>query len=208
LGLKNLAASYGECARYFGSHGPVVPRLKNKIDKNQNAINDIDTLCHRGFTLIELTVVITLISIIFFVTLPRIKNDIFVDQTKKTSRWLLTSVRYLKEASIRDQVDHALNVDMEDGKIWVSHASMAEEKLEKSETGGLTLSDGIRVLDVEFAGNRKMTNGVVQIQFYAKGYSDNAMIHVVNEDDRELSYHITPFLPRMKIIEGYVGLEE
>lgn len=182
--------------------------MKNKIDKNKNAINDIDTLCQRGFTLIELTVVIALISIIFFVTLPRIKNDIFVDQTKKTSRWLLTSVRYLKEASIRDQMDHALNVDMENGKIWVSHASMAEEVLEQSETGGLTLSDGIRVLDVEFAGNRKMTNGVVQIQFYAKGYSDNAMIHVVNEDDRELSYHISPFLPRMKIIEEYVGLED
>jgi len=208
LGLKNLAALYGDCARYFGSNGPVVPRLKNKNEKKQNAINDIGTLGHMGFTLIELTVVIALISIIFFVSLPRIKNDIFIDQTKKTSRWLLTSVRYLKETSIRGQMDHALNVDMDNGKFWISHDSMAEEIREKSETGGLTLSDGMRVQDVEFAGNRKMSNGVVQIQFYAKGYSDNAMIHVVNEDDRELSYHITPFLPRMKIIEAYVGLED
>ena len=158
--------------------------------------------------MIELTVVIALISIMFFVTLPRIKNDIFVDQTKKTSRWLLASVRYLKEASIRDQVDHTLHVDMENGKLWAAAASMAEDTLEKPEKGGLTLSDGIRVRDVAFAGNRKITDGVAQIQFYAKGYSDNAMIHVVDEDDRELSYHITPFMPRMKIIEGYVDLED
>ncbi len=149
-----------------------------------------------------------MISIMFFVTLPRIKNDIFIDQTKKTSRWLLTSVRYLKEVSIRDQMDHTLNVDMENGKFWVSDALMAEEMREKSKTGGLTLSDGIQIRDVAFSGNRKMTDGVAQIQFYAKGYSDNAMIHVVNEDDRELSYHISPFLPRMKIIEGYVDLED
>jgi len=163
---------------------------------------------HMGFTLIELTVVIALISIVFFVTLPRIKNDIFVDQTKKTSRWLLASVRYLKESSIRDQKDHTLHVDMENGKFWISQALMTEEMSEKPDTNGLTLADGMRILDVVFTGHRKITIGVAQIQFYAKGYSDNAMIHVVNENDREFSYHIPPFLPRMKIIEGYVELED
>jgi len=161
----------------------------------------------KGFTLIELTVVMALISIMFFVALPRIKNDIFVNQTKKTSRWLLTSVRYLKETSIRNQMDHTLHVDLQAGKFWMSNTLMAEDVLEKSETGGLTLSGGLRILDVELAGNRKMTDGVVQIQFYAKGYSDNAMIHVVNEDDTELSYHIAPFLPHLKIVEGYIDLE-
>ena len=111
--------------------------------------------CRRGFTLIELTVVMALISIMFFVTLPRIKNDIFVDQTKKTSRWLLTSVRYLKEASIRDQMDHTLHVDMDNGKFWVTSASMTEEMLEKPETGGLNLADDIRILDVSVRRQQK-----------------------------------------------------
>jgi len=161
-----------------------------------------------GFTLIELTVVMALISIMFVVALPRIKNDIIVDQTKKTSRWLLTSVRYLKESSIHDQLDYSLHVDMENGKLWISHELMPENTLEKSETNGLTLSGGVRVMDVELAGNRKMTDGKTVIQFYAKGYSDNAMIHLVNEDDRELSFHISPFLHRLKMIEDYVDLED
>ncbi len=164
--------------------------------------------CSWGFTLIELTVVMALISIMFFVALPRINNDLFVDQTKKTSRYLLTSVRYLKEASIGDQIDHTLHVDMDNGKFWVTSASMTEEMLAKPETGGLNLADNFRILDVSFAGNRSISDGVAQIQFYAKGYSDNAMIHVLNEDDTVLSYHISPFLPRLKIIEEYVGLEE
>lgn len=164
--------------------------------------------CSWGFTLIELTVVMALISIMFFVALPRINNDLFVDQTKKTSRYLLTSVRYLKEASIGDQIDHTLHVDMDNGKFWVTSASMTEEMLAKPETGGLNLADNFRILDVSFAGNRSISDGVARIQFYAKGYSDNAMIHVLNEDDTVLSYHISPFLPRLKIIEEYVGLEE
>lgn len=183
-------------------------RLKMKNRQPPVGASGVGTLsCPRGFTLIELTVVMALISIMFFVSLPRIKNDIFVDQTKKTSRWLLTSVRYLKEASIRDQRDHTLHVDMDNGKLWVTHALMSEEMLEKPDTGGLMLADGIRILDVAFAGHRKMTTGIARIQFYAKGYSDNAMIHIVNENDRELSYHIPPFLPHMKIIENYVDLE-
>jgi len=104
-------------------------------------------------------------------------------------------------------MDHTLHVDLQAGKFWMSNTLMAEDVLEKSETGGLTLSGGLRILDVELAGNRKMTDGVVQIQFYAKGYSDNAMIHVVNEDDTELSYHIVPFLPHLKIVEEYIDLE-
>ena len=149
-----------------------------------------------------------LIGIMFFIALPRVKNDIFIDQTKKMSRWLLTTVRYLKETSIRDQVDQMLHVDMQNGKFWVTHALMEDELLEKSKTDALTLPDDIRIRDVELAGDRKFTGGEAQIHFYAGGYSDNAMIHVVNEDDRELSYQITPFMQGMKIIEGYVELEE
>jgi prepilin-type N-terminal cleavage/methylation domain-containing protein len=184
-------------------------RFRQKFYQNQTDTEGMGPLSYQvGFTLIELTVVIALISIMLFVTLPRIKNDIFIDQTKKTSRWLLTSVRYLKEASIRDQRDHTLHVDMDNGKLWMSYDLKADENPEKKVTGGLTLADGIRIRDVAFAGNRIITHGVAQIQFYAKGYSDNAMIHLVNENDREMSYHIPPFLPHMKIMEDYIDLED
>jgi general secretion pathway protein H len=184
-------------------------RLKMKSRQQKVSGNNGHKLTDgMGFTLIELTVVMALISIMFVVALPRIKNDLIVDQTKKTSRWLLTSVRYLKESSIRDQMDYTLHVDMDNGKLWISHESMAENTLEQSETGGLTLSGGVRIVDVALAGNRKMTDGEAMIQFYAKGYSDNAMIHLVNEDDRALSFHISPFLLRLKMIEDYVDLED
>lgn len=155
----------------------------------------------------ELTVVIALISVMLFVALPRVKNNLLVDQTKKTSRWLITSVRQLKEASIRDQVDYMLNVDIENGKFWISSDSISVDTLSFSEDDGFSLGNDVRILDVSFQGNRKTTDSVAIIHFYAKGYSDNAMIHLEDEDDRQTSYHVSPFLYDLEILEGYIDLE-
>jgi len=160
-----------------------------------------------GFTMVELTVVLVLISIIFFVALPRIPNDILIDPTQKVSRWLLANIHYLKVTSTRDHADYALYVDIDNGRLWTSAVTATQDEQEPSKEKGLKLSDTNRIIDVELAGNRKFEVGTVMIQFYAKGFSDHAMIHLRDEDDNDWSYHIPPFLPRLKIIAGYQDLE-
>ncbi len=160
-----------------------------------------------GFTLVELTVVLVLINIIFFVALPRIPNDILYNQTKKTSRWLLANVQYLKAASARDHTDYALYVDIDNGRFWTSSLALPQVGQELSKQKGLTLSDENRIMDVQLGGNRNIEVGTVMIQFYAKGFSDRAVIHLMDEDDNEWTYHIPPFLPQLKITAGYMNLE-
>ncbi len=160
-----------------------------------------------GFTLVELTVVLVLISIIFFVALPRIPNDILTDPTKKTSRWLLANIQHLKATSTRYHADYALYVDIDNGRLWTSAVTANQDEQEPSNERGLKLSGHNRIIDVELAGNRKIEVGTVMIQFYAKGFSDHAIIHLRDEDDNDWSYHIPPFLPQIKIIAGYRDLE-
>ena len=160
-----------------------------------------------GFTLVELTVVLVLISIIFFVALPRIPNDILYNASKKTSRWLLASTHNLKAASARDHSDYALYVDIDNGRFWTAAVTAEQGEQESNREKGLTLPGDSQILDVELAGNRKINTGTVMIQFYAQGYSDHAIIHLRDEDDNEWSYLIPPFLPQLKITPGYVDLE-
>ena len=160
-----------------------------------------------GFTLVELTVVLVLVSIVFVFALPRIPNDILVNPTKKASRWLLANIQHLKAASTRDHTDYALYVDIDNGRLWTSAAETSQVEQDSLKERGLTLSGNNRILDVEMAGNRKMEVGTVMIQFYAKGFSDHAIIHVRDEDDNDWSYHIPPFLPQLKIMTGYIDLE-
>ena len=51
----------------------------------------------KGFTLIELIVVIALISIMLFLAIPKFQSDIFTDSTKKVSRWIIYKVPALKK---------------------------------------------------------------------------------------------------------------
>ncbi len=160
-----------------------------------------------GFSLVELTVVLVLVSIIFVVALPRIPNDIVTDPTKKTSRWLLANVQHLKAASTREHADYTLYVDIDNDRMWASASTVSPDKQELLKEKGLTLAGDSHIVDVELGGNRKIEVGTVMIQFYAKGFSDHAMIHLRDNDNNDWSYHIPPFLPQIKIIAGYHGLE-
>jgi prepilin-type N-terminal cleavage/methylation domain-containing protein len=164
-----------------------------------------------GFTLIELAVVMALISIVFFFSIPRLQNEILTDPTKKTSRWLLSNIRSLKERSYREKKDYVLYIDTDANALWVSQRlAEAENQDAPSEKGGAqkyNLPESMRILDVEFPGNVEVAAGIAEIIFYAKGYSETAFIHMADGDNRRLSYLIEPFLPEVRYYEQHVGFE-
>jgi prepilin-type N-terminal cleavage/methylation domain-containing protein len=161
-----------------------------------------------GFTLIELIVVISLISSILFIAIPRFQNTILTDNTKKTSRWITAKIRNLKESAVREQKLYVLNVDMDSNSMWVTHASMSEDELQNASQNTYQLPDDVRVLEVEYPHDNKIEAGRADIYFYAKGYSDMAIIHIENSDSEQFSFRIEPFLQQVKMFPGYVGFED
>ena len=157
-----------------------------------------------GYTLIELVVVIALISTMLFFAMPKFRNNVLTDQVRKSSRWIITQTRHLKQQSIREKKDFILHVDMDADKFWMSTPDMEEEALEKAENEAYRLSEDMEIIDVEFPTKGKISSGQADIYFYAKGYSDKALIHIQNDDDRQASFLIEPFLPQPKYSEGYL----
>lgn len=161
-----------------------------------------------GFTLIELIVVISLISLILFIAIPRFQSTVFTDNTKKTSRWIIGKVQSLKTRAVRDQNLYILHVSLDANKLWVSDGSMSEEELENAELQGYKLPDDVTLIDVEYPQNEIIALGTADIRFYQKGYSDKALIHIENSDSEQRSFLIESFLPRVKMFPDYVGFEE
>ena len=85
--------------------------------------------------------------------------------------------------------------------------SMSEEEVIKAGQKGFMIPDDVEVLDVEFPGNNKIISGLADINFYANGYSDMALIHIKDNDDNQLSLLIEPFLSKVKLYETYSGFE-
>ncbi len=160
-----------------------------------------------GFTLIELIVVISLISIIIFVSVPRFHNETLPDNTKKVSRWIMLTSQSLKEKSFCDQKLYTMHVNMESRRLWVTDESMSEDEVLKAGQKGFMIPDDVEALDVEFPGNNKIISGLANINFYANGYSDMALIHIKDNDDNQLSFLIEPFLSKVKLYETYSGFE-
>jgi prepilin-type N-terminal cleavage/methylation domain-containing protein len=157
----------------------------------------------KGFTLIELIVVISLISIMLFFAIPQFQRNVLSDSTKDVSRWILLKIPYLKERAAREQKKYILHVSLESNKLWITHEAMPEEALQSAETNGYELPEDIKLLDVEYPDQEKISAGQADIYFYEKGYSDKAIIHLENDDNEKFSFLIEPFLLRVRLYNRY-----
>jgi len=161
-----------------------------------------------GFTLIELTVVISLISIMLFFAVPRFRNTLLTDGVNNTSRWIIGKVRILKEYSSNKRKLCILHVNMDSNKMWISIETMTEEQLEKAQEKGFEIPEDVKVINVEFPQRGIVSSGRADIYFYRAGYSDKALIHIQGDDEQKLSFLIEPFLPKVKLYEKYVNFED
>ncbi len=161
-----------------------------------------------GFTLIELVVVITLLSLMLVFAIPRFESVSLFQTEKKISRWIMLKVEGLKERALRERQVYILHISTDSGEMWVTGEGMDEETLEKARESAKSLPPGYRISDVALPDQGKMAVGRVDIRFYPKGYSDKAMIHIENDDGQYLSFLIEPFLSQVKRYEDYVELEE
>lgn len=182
-----------------------IATIKNKLKSG-----GLVRLCDRsdGFTLIELIVVMALMGLMLFFTLPRLGDNPFLDDSRQSSRWLIGKVQSLKESAIRDQKQYSLHFDLDNGLIWETNESMAPEDIEDAALNrSYSLPDGLRIIDIEYPQKGKIYTGQSEIIFYKAGYTDKALVHM-QEDDTYLTFLIEPFLSNVQFFETYAGFGE
>jgi prepilin-type N-terminal cleavage/methylation domain-containing protein len=172
---------------------------------------NIDARIHgqvaEGYTLIELTVVIAIISVMLLAALPRFENLLFTDGLDTASRWIMVQVPALKDSALRHQKTYTLHASLESSTLWITDESMTEEALAAAAENGYRLPEGIRMTDIQYTETKIVSTGAAEISFYKKGYSDQAIIHLQNESDQQRSLLIGPFLSQVKLVDTYVRFE-
>jgi prepilin-type N-terminal cleavage/methylation domain-containing protein len=178
------------------------------ISKIGPKLNEDRQQANAGFTLIELIVVISLMGLMLFFSLPRLQDNPFLDDSKQSLRWLVGKVQSLKESAIRNQKQYALHFDLDSGRIWENNESMSEEDLENAAlNNSYALPNDLRIVDIEYSQKGKIFSGQDEIIFYKAGYTDKAIVHM-QEGDTYLSLLLEPFLSNVQFFESYTGFED
>lgn len=153
--------------------------------------------------MIELIVVIVLISMLFTFALPRLDGYLFSSDTKKVSRWIVFMVAGLKTKALNEQVRYVLHADSRANQFWISNENMDEAALEKAVENGFRLPHMLKIKGVISSRETREAEDADFINFYKKGYSDKAVIHIEDEEGNPLFFVVEPFLPGVEIIDDY-----
>jgi general secretion pathway protein H len=172
----------------------------------KNRYKDTHSPSCRGFTLIELMVVLVLISIVLAVVIPRFDSGLLQDPRKKLSRWMVNTIRYLRSTAIQKQTSQALVIDLNEQRMWIVSDGMSEEELTTASEKAFKLDKSMQIVNVQFPDQEPLSTGSVEIRFYPAGFSDRALIHMENDDTQRFSYLVEPLLPKVKLFEEWIEI--
>ena len=158
--------------------------------------------CHAGFTYLELVVVMAILALLFFFSLPRLDSYLFSDPSKKVARLIVSTVQNLKQRALTDQKEYRLCIATETGELWVADATMDKKGLAEARKNGFSLPDTMNIEAPDFSSDSEGLSGEVMVRFYPKGYSDGGELLLV-EDGHKLRLVIEPFLSRVEVVEDY-----
>ncbi len=177
----------------------MLPRFSDfqQIFCRKKALND------KGYTLIELIVVLVLLGLMFGLVIPKFRQAILSDSLNATSLRIIGLVENLREKAISDQVSYVLHLDIRERKLWAFASTASEEEQEQARARSYQLPLDVNIEDVWSWSSGKLYDETT-IKFSRKGYVEQAMIHLQSEDGRQLSLELTPFLGSIKIHDGYV----
>jgi len=160
----------------------------------------------KGYTLIELVVVVALLGLFLGLAVPRLRYGLVTDDLKATTRRMVGLVGEVRNEAIREQRVYLVHLDLESNRLWIEYAGMGEEARALAQEQALVFPRGVRFLDVWRRGEGKQAQGEITLHFSKKGYVEQTFIHLGADDGRAFTLTLSPFLGTVKIYDKYVDV--
>ncbi len=158
----------------------------------------------RGYTLIELIVVLVLVGLLGSFTLPKLRHNILSDDLQSSTRQLAGLMRELRSEARRQHKDLTLNFDLDAGRFWVESGDMTAEERGYSRDNASELPRGVQISDIWLERDGTLSAGDVAITVTRKGYVHPSAIHLRDDSGREFTLMFEPFLPKERFYDSYI----
>ncbi|MCD6487038.1 MAG: prepilin-type N-terminal cleavage/methylation domain-containing protein [Syntrophobacterales bacterium] len=161
----------------------------------------------KGFTLIELGVVIFLIGLMLLIAVPKVRDTMLSSGLETVVNHLTDTVRELRSDAVRNQIDYILHLDLDNNLIWTYSVDMTPEAIDNMKKHAFKLQEEVKIMDIYFSEEKKATEGEATIRFSRKNYTQPAVIHLA-EKDRRFTLVFEPFLNSVKTYDKYIDFQD
>lgn len=156
-----------------------------------------------GFTLIEIVVVVTLISLFMVFSVPMFGN-IGSGGLDSSARRLSGTIKYLFNEAALSGLEYRLIYDLDQGTY---HATIleADGSLSEAEDQGrqAALKGSVRFEDVHLPGRGKFSMGQVTSRIDPSGWIEETIIHLHDGDGEKLTLRVMPLTGTTEVYRGY-----
>ena len=159
----------------------------------------------KGFTLIELTVVIVILGVMLTLIIPRLA-DLGEANLKRSARHLTGMIRFLRDEAQAKKNVYRLRFDIPAGHYWAEvRIETPEHALEfirwESAMGTVAdLSGSTSFRDVRVNSHPDEP----YIEFAPNGWVESAFIHLRDGSERDFTLRVKPLTGDTELLDGYV----
>jgi len=158
-----------------------------------------------GFTLIELTVIIVILSVVALLVIPRLPFA-HEGNLKASARTFAATLRYLEDRAIATKNYYRLRISLVDGLMEVTRVIPDNEEVAVTDVllNRLALREGVGIADITTSRLGKQTEGKAALDFSPLGSDEFVVIHLKSEDGKNhYTVALYPGSGRVTVSEGY-----
>ena len=158
----------------------------------------------KGFTLLELMVVLVLLSLVTALIVPRLPST-GSSALKSSAKATAAMLRYLGERSTGSKNIYRLHINLSENSIKVMHKPPSGEEISPEDPLLLrkVLESSVTITDLESPRLGKVTEGEVLIDFGAAGLAEFLTIHLTSPQGESFTVAGYPGSGKVKLLAGY-----
>ena len=160
-----------------------------------------------GVTLAELVVVLVIIGIFMSLVLPRLGGVSDREKMRTAMRRLAGQAAEAYSQATTQSRPWFWCLDIDNKIAWLSTVRPDREGFAGQESELLKLPDSVQIVDIVHPTLGMMKEGRLSFGYWPQGGNEPGTIHLMIDDEQNMTLFIRPYLGRTEIKEGYLREE-